>query len=234
MAEEVVAEGAAVPVQLVAPQGLCQILEAFLSPQPAIRLVPAFAPVVVLAGADWWPRWQQDVALSPRSGPSARFVLVTEGDAAALAQGAQAGIRCFVSLREPAAQLLLGIHAAARGQSYCSRDLVPFLMDAVAHPHQNGLTPCRRDGLTPSPAPPSPSAATSGGSASVLAALSAREREVARLAACGLTNGQIGAELGISASTAKTHLRHGYRKLGVANRTALSHRLLAGPPGKSG
>ena len=51
-------------------------------------------------------------------------------------------------------------------------------------------------------------------------ALSAREAEVLRLVARGLTNGDIGRELFISEATVKTHLLRVFNKLGVADRTA--------------
>lgn len=50
--------------------------------------------------------------------------------------------------------------------------------------------------------------------------LSAREAEVLRLVARGLTNSAIGAELFISESTVKTHLLRIFGKLGVDDRTA--------------
>lgn len=52
--------------------------------------------------------------------------------------------------------------------------------------------------------------------------LSPREVEAVRLAARGLSNRQIGLELGIATSTAGLHLRHAYTKLGApGRRTAL-------------
>ena len=59
------------------------------------------------------------------------------------------------------------------------------------------------------------------------ASLTPTELDVVRLAVQGLTNPQIGARLFISVATVKTHLRHVYAKLGVANRTELA--TLAGP-----
>jgi DNA-binding NarL/FixJ family response regulator len=50
--------------------------------------------------------------------------------------------------------------------------------------------------------------------------LSARETEVLRLVARGLTNADIGRELFISEATVKTHLLRAFGKLGVADRTA--------------
>ncbi len=50
-------------------------------------------------------------------------------------------------------------------------------------------------------------------------ALTARELEVLRLAARGLTNRQIGTHLGLSRETIKTHVVKIFRRLGVADRT---------------
>lgn len=51
--------------------------------------------------------------------------------------------------------------------------------------------------------------------------LTAREREIARLLSQGASYGRIGRELQISPGTVKTHVRHVYAKLGVANRVEL-------------
>jgi DNA-binding NarL/FixJ family response regulator len=53
----------------------------------------------------------------------------------------------------------------------------------------------------------------------VLRLLSPREREVLRALAQGRRNKEIAAELGVSVGTVKTHLRHIFRKLAVADRT---------------
>jgi DNA-binding NarL/FixJ family response regulator len=52
------------------------------------------------------------------------------------------------------------------------------------------------------------------------AGLSAREVEVLRLVARGLSNGEIGRELFITEATVKTHLLRAFAKLGVSDRTA--------------
>jgi len=49
--------------------------------------------------------------------------------------------------------------------------------------------------------------------------LSPRETQVLELATHGLTNADIGVEIGISVHAVKFHLASVYRKLGVANRT---------------
>lgn len=56
--------------------------------------------------------------------------------------------------------------------------------------------------------------------------LSAREADVARLVAAGLTNESIGAQLDISVRTVENHLRAIYGKIGVNSRTQLISRLL--------
>jgi DNA-binding NarL/FixJ family response regulator len=56
-------------------------------------------------------------------------------------------------------------------------------------------------------------------SSSPLSKLTPRERDVLRLMAQGRGNKEIGALLGISVGTAKTHLRHIFRKLQVSDRT---------------
>ena len=54
------------------------------------------------------------------------------------------------------------------------------------------------------------------------ARLSARERDVAHLAARGLADKEIARRLGISPTTVRTHIDHAYRKLGINNRVALA------------
>lgn len=54
-----------------------------------------------------------------------------------------------------------------------------------------------------------------------LAELTAREREVFRLAAAGLRKEEIGERLYISPATARTHLQRVYRKLGVHSQSEL-------------
>lgn len=56
-------------------------------------------------------------------------------------------------------------------------------------------------------------------------ALTARELEVARLAAGGATNAEISAALNVRPATVKAHLTHAFTKLGVRSRTELAIRL---------
>jgi DNA-binding CsgD family transcriptional regulator len=60
-----------------------------------------------------------------------------------------------------------------------------------------------------------------------LASLTIRERQIARLAATGLTSRDIAAELSVSPRTVDTHLSRIYRKLGITSRAALASQVAA-------
>ncbi len=60
-------------------------------------------------------------------------------------------------------------------------------------------------------------------------ALTARETEVARLAAAGRSNAQIAAALFLSERTVETHLRHVYTRLGIDGRIELARYMDRGP-----
>ncbi len=62
---------------------------------------------------------------------------------------------------------------------------------------------------------------TPGSAPDGLAALTAREREIADLAAQRLTNPEIAQRMFLSTKTVETHLRNVFRKLGVSNRAGL-------------
>ena len=52
--------------------------------------------------------------------------------------------------------------------------------------------------------------------------LTERQAELALLVAQGMSNAEIGAQLGIKPATVKKHLEQVYERLGVANRTQLA------------
>ena len=60
--------------------------------------------------------------------------------------------------------------------------------------------------------------------------LTPREREIATLAALGLTCREIGEKFMVSTNTVKTHLRHAYEKTGSRNRLELEHWLARSRP----
>jgi DNA-binding CsgD family transcriptional regulator len=75
------------------------------------------------------------------------------------------------------------------------------------------------------PAPPSAPRAAPG---HVDARLSAREQEVARCVASGLTNAEIAEQLGVTRRTVATHLERIYERLGIHSRAALAHLVARG------
>jgi DNA-binding NarL/FixJ family response regulator len=62
---------------------------------------------------------------------------------------------------------------------------------------------------------------SSGPAVPGLHALTAREREVVTLVADGLSNAEVGARLGMSPATAKTHTNRAMTKLGARDRAQL-------------
>ncbi|MBW6436015.1 response regulator transcription factor [Actinoplanes hulinensis] len=123
---------------------------------------------------------------------------------------ATSGVRVMVlTTYESDRDILRAIEAGAAG--YLLKDASPKeLADAVraAARGETVLAPSVASTLVRqvrNPAPP---------------ALSAREAEVLRLVAAGLTNAEIGKRLFISEATVKTHLLRAFNKLDVADRTA--------------
>lgn len=64
--------------------------------------------------------------------------------------------------------------------------------------------------------------------ATVAVSLTSRQRDVARLAALGISNRQIAERLGVSVRTVESHLEQAYRKLGAKDRHALAALLVPG------
>ena len=105
----------------------------------------------------------------------------------------RAGASGFLLKDAPEAQLVSGIRIVAAGASLFAPAVTRRLIERFA-------------GTTPPPAPPA------------LAELTARELEVLRLVARGLSNAEIAAELVVSEHTAKTHVAHILRKLDLRDR----------------
>jgi DNA-binding NarL/FixJ family response regulator len=106
-------------------------------------------------------------------------------------QAVRAGARGYLLKDVSQAELLRALRAVAAGGAYIQAEVTYPLLVRFARE------------VRTSPEPPD---------------LTDREIEVIRLAARGLANKQIGAELGRSEATVKEHLRNVYRKLGAADR----------------
>lgn len=109
------------------------------------------------------------------------------------------------------ARVIEMLRAGAVG--YLLKDCAPDEVLRAIHGASNGAAPIDprvAGALLPGRARP-------GGDADVL---SAREQQVVRLVAKGLTNKQVGRELGIAERTVKVHLGNIFRRIGVLDRTS--------------
>ena len=104
-----------------------------------------------------------------------------------------AGASGFVLKDEPPEQLIAAIRTVAAGEALLSPAITKRVIQKFAR--------------MPRPAPPKE-----------IDDLSEREREVFRLVARGLSNGEIGQELFISETTVKTHVTHILQKLDLRDR----------------
>jgi DNA-binding NarL/FixJ family response regulator len=124
--------------------------------------------------------------------PGLPVVMLTMSDEPAYVEEAvRAGAVGYLLKSAPRAELIRAIEAAAAGDAYIQAEVTRPLL-------QRFSTAVRSNGM---PAPLSP-----------------RELEVVTLLAEGLADKQIAAQLGVSETTVKSHLRQAYEKLGAADR----------------
>ncbi|MEU5809357.1 MULTISPECIES: response regulator transcription factor [unclassified Streptomyces] len=127
-----------------------------------------------------------------------RVVVVTTFDLDEYVHTAlRAGACGFLLKRSGPALLIEGVRAAMAGDTLISPQITVRLLSSLSQPGAK---------------PPSTAARL----------LTGRELEIVRLVARGHTNAEIGAELFISAGTAKTHLANVQAKLGARNRVGIA------------
>jgi DNA-binding NarL/FixJ family response regulator len=119
----------------------------------------------------------------------------------------KAGAAGYVLKDAPSRQLTNAMHRALEGESTVNQKLATQLIQHLASE-------------APQPAEP-PSTLERGGAATppLPQEMTPREREVLGLLAQGLTNREIAESLFITRTTAKVHVLHIIRKLGVSDRT---------------
>jgi DNA-binding NarL/FixJ family response regulator len=126
--------------------------------------------------------------------PSARVLILTTFDLDEYVYEAlRAGASGFVLKDDPPEQLIAAIHTVAAGDALLSPSITKRVIREFVR--------------APRPTPPKE-----------LEQLSEREREVFRLIARGLSNGEIAQELYISETTVKTHVTHILQKLHLRDR----------------
>ncbi|AWZ05616.1 MULTISPECIES: response regulator transcription factor [unclassified Streptomyces] len=129
--------------------------------------------------------------------PATRVVVVTTFDLDEYVHTALRDGACgFLLKRSGPALLIEGVRAAMAGDTLISPQITVRLLSRLAQEH-----PVAPRGGHP---------------------LTGREVEIVRLVAKGHTNAEIGAELFISAGTAKTHVANVQAKLGVRNRVGIA------------
>jgi DNA-binding NarL/FixJ family response regulator len=164
--------------------------------QQAIRLAKELRPDVVLMDVRM-PVLDGIEATRrlARSGVASRVLVLTTFDLDEYVYAAvQAGASGFLLKDAPREQLVTAVRTVARGEALLAPAITRRLIERfIARP-----VPARR--------------------AAALAGLSARELEVLRLLARGLSNAEIAAELFLGEATVKTHLARIFTKLDIRDR----------------
>jgi DNA-binding NarL/FixJ family response regulator len=128
----------------------------------------------------------------------------------------RAGASGFLLKSTQPSDLLTAIRVVAEGDSLLAPSVTRRL---VAEFVRN--RPAPQAGAAGPPACPGDAAAGGAGPGEVLAAITAREREVLTLIATGLSNHEIAQRLSITPATAKTHVGHLLTKLSARDRVHL-------------
>ncbi|MFD9726879.1 response regulator [Streptomyces sp. NPDC059072] len=163
--------------------------------ESAVALARELRPDVVLADIRM-PRLD-GLEVTRLLSPQTRVVVVTTFDLDEYVQTALRNGACgFLLKRSGPALLIEGVRAAMAGDTLISPQITVRLLSRLT---QAG--PVARPTAHP---------------------LTGRELEIVRLVARGLTNAEIGAELFISAGTAKTHIANVQSKLGARNRVGIA------------
>lgn len=225
---------------------LCEALGSVPFQVTSLRALPAMTEALVAGGETGEARALVhgyaaevrglDAPLAPAALPYARGVLAgAAGRWAPAAAYLQAAAHRYEALQcryeaahayELAAPALLRADAPAAAAQSIRAALATYQRLDASWDYSRAAGTARRLGL---PVP----ARHRGGHHGYQGDLSPRERQVAELAATGLTNPEIAGELFVSVGTVKKQLAGAMRKLGVRSRVALAARLAGelGPPG---
>lgn len=180
--------------------------------EEALRLVAEHAPDVVLMDLRM-PRLD-GVAATARirsSHPGAHVVvLTTYADDQHILAALRAGARGYLTKDASRAQIAQAVRTAASGQSVLDADVQQRLVAAALDPAPSGPGTAATSPSAPIGEPRRADAPPDG--------LTAREAEVLRLIAGGLSNREIATHLYVTEATVKSHINRLFAKTGVRDR----------------
>jgi DNA-binding NarL/FixJ family response regulator len=137
-------------------------------------------------------------------------VLTTHADEDSILDAMRAGARGYLTKDAGIAEISRAIHAAAAHHAFLDPEVQARLLEAATSGRGAGAAPPGAGGPGPSDGP-------------LPDDLTPREAEVLRLIAAGRSNGEIAAELFVSAATVKTHVNHVFSKIGARDRAQAVH-----------
>ncbi len=179
--------------QFLEESGLVTVVAEAADGREALRLIARERPDVAVLDIQMPGMTGVEVTREVRSHfPEVRILILTAyDDDPYIFALIRAGADGYILKSAPAEELVRAVQAVAEGQSALSPEVARKLVRQMA----------------------------AGGPTDQVEALTDREIEILRLTARGLTNKEIGRELGISPRTVQGHLANIYGKLGVASRT---------------
>ena len=156
---------------------------------------------------------------SGRENPPRILILTTFDLDEYVYKALRAGASGFVLKDTPPERLLAALKAVADGDTLFSSTVTRRLVEAFCAVADGAADVASAGGV---PAQRGPGGAAADGRSSAdraaLAALTARETDVLRLVATGLSNGEIAERLVVSEGTVKTHLNRSMAKLNLSSR----------------
>ena len=156
---------------------------------------------------------------SGRENPPRILILTTFDIDEYVYKALRAGASGFVLKDTPPERLLAALKAVADGDTLFSSTVTRRLVEAFCAVADGAVEAAAAGGV---PAQRGPLGAGAEGRSSAdraaLAALTARETDVLRLVATGLSNGEIAERLVVSEGTVKTHLNRSMAKLNLSSR----------------
>jgi len=185
-------------IQAVAAEGDIVVVGEGGSAAEAVELVGALRPDLLLLDARMADSGIDRVGDVLLAHPAVRVVIVTASeDDADMARALEAGVSGYVLKGTSAPDMRGIVRRVNGGESFMSAGAVGRLLDIL------------KAGRTAATAPPP-------------ARLSAQETRALRALAGGLSNREIGVQLGITERTVKFHLANAFAKLRVRNRVEAS------------